>query len=119
MGFSRQEYLSGLPFPPLGDLPDSGLELKSLMSPALAGRFFTTSVNREDPLRLKLRQEGRKEWSMCAMQVEYGSRISDRRDAVAVKDRGSDNTIGKQGKTFPCISYSIHLPGLLPESPLG
>ena len=48
-GFPRPEYWGGLPFPPLGDLPDSGLELKSLMSPALAGGFFTTSANREDP----------------------------------------------------------------------
>ena len=38
-GFSRQEYWSGLPFPSPGDLPDSGIEP---MSPALAGRFFTT-----------------------------------------------------------------------------
>ena len=41
-GFSRQEYWSGLPFLPLGDLPDSGIERISLASPALAGRFFTT-----------------------------------------------------------------------------
>ena len=38
MGFSRQEYWSGLPFPPPGDLPDPGMEL---MSPALAGTVFT------------------------------------------------------------------------------
>ena len=44
MGFSRQEYWSGLPCPPPGDLPDSGIEPASLMSPALAGRFFTTSA---------------------------------------------------------------------------
>ena len=44
MGFSRQEYWSGLPFPPPGDLPDSEIKLKSLMSPALAGRFFTTNT---------------------------------------------------------------------------
>ena len=37
MGFSRQEYWSGLPFPPPGDLPDPGMELMSLTSPALAG----------------------------------------------------------------------------------
>ena len=43
-GFSRQEYWSGLPLPPPGDLPDPGIEPKSLMSPALAGRFFTTSA---------------------------------------------------------------------------
>ena len=37
----------GLPFPPPGDLPDSGIEPASLMSPALAGRFFTTSTTWE------------------------------------------------------------------------
>ena len=42
MGFPRQEYWSGLPFPPPGDLPDSGTEPGSLTSLALAGRFFTT-----------------------------------------------------------------------------
>ena len=40
MGFSRQEYRSGLPCPPLGDLPDPGIKPASLMSPALAGSFF-------------------------------------------------------------------------------
>ena len=40
-GFSRQEYWSGLPFPSPGDLPDPGVEPKSLASPALAGGFFT------------------------------------------------------------------------------
>ena len=39
MGFPRQEYWSGLPFPSPGDLPDPEIKL---MSPALAGRFFTT-----------------------------------------------------------------------------
>ena len=42
LGFSRQEYWSGLPFPSPGDLPDPGIEPASLMSPALAGGFFTT-----------------------------------------------------------------------------
>ena len=42
MGFSRQEYWSGLPCPPPGDLPDPGIKPMSLMSPALAGGFFTT-----------------------------------------------------------------------------
>ena len=44
MGFSRQEHWSGLPCPSLGDLPDSGIKPESLMSPALAGGFFTTSA---------------------------------------------------------------------------
>ena len=42
MGFSRQDYWSGLPCPPPGDLPDPGIEPASLMSLALAGGFFTT-----------------------------------------------------------------------------
>ena len=49
MGFPRQEYWRGLPFPPPGDLPDPGIESASLVSPALAGRFFTTSATWEAP----------------------------------------------------------------------
>ena len=44
MGFSLQEYCSGLPFPPPGDLPDPGIKPVSFMSPALAEGFFTTSA---------------------------------------------------------------------------
>ena len=42
MGFSRQEYWSGLPFPPPRDLPNPGIESMFPVSPALAGGFFTT-----------------------------------------------------------------------------
>ena len=44
MGFSSQEYWSGLPCPSPGDLPDSGVEPTSLKSPVLADRFFPTST---------------------------------------------------------------------------
>ena len=44
MGFSRHEYWSGLACPPPEDLPGTGIEPGSLMSPALAGGFFTTSA---------------------------------------------------------------------------
>ena len=44
LGFSRQEYWSGLPCPPPRDIPNPGTEPTSLTSPALAGRFFTTST---------------------------------------------------------------------------
>ena len=44
MGFLRQEYCSGLSFPPPGDLPDPGTELWFPGSPALARRFFTTNT---------------------------------------------------------------------------
>ena len=42
LGFSRQEYWSGLPFPAPGDLPNPGTEPVSPVSPALAGQVFTT-----------------------------------------------------------------------------
>ena len=47
MGFSRQEYWSGLPCPPPGDLPNPGIKPASRMSPALAGGFFTTRTTWE------------------------------------------------------------------------
>ena len=43
MGFSRQEYWHGLPFPSPGHLSHVGIESLSLASPALAGRLFTTA----------------------------------------------------------------------------
>ena len=44
MGFSRQEYWSGLPCPPPGYLPDPGIKPTSLLSPALSGGFYTTEL---------------------------------------------------------------------------
>ena len=49
MGFSRQEYWSGLPCPPPGDLPDPGIKPKCLLSPALVSGFFTTITTWEAP----------------------------------------------------------------------
>ena len=49
MGFSRQEYWSGLPCLPPGDLPNPGIKPASLRSPALADGFFATSANWEAP----------------------------------------------------------------------
>ena len=49
MGFSRQEYWSALPCPLPGNLPDLGIEPSSLVSSALAYRFFTASATWEAP----------------------------------------------------------------------
>ena len=46
-GFSRQEYWSGLPHTPPGDHPDPGVKPTSLVFPAFAGRFITTSATWE------------------------------------------------------------------------
>ena len=48
MGFSRQEYWTGLPCSPLGGLPDPGIEPASLMSLALAEGFFSTTWESQD-----------------------------------------------------------------------
>ena len=47
MRFSRQEFWNGCPCPSPGDLPNPGIEPMSLVSPALAGGFFTTSTTWE------------------------------------------------------------------------
>ena len=47
MGFSSQEYWSGLPFPSPVDLPEPGIKPGSLLSPALVDRFFTSSTTWE------------------------------------------------------------------------
>ena len=44
MGFPRQEYWRGLPFPSAGDLPKPGMKPQSLVSATVAPRFFTTSA---------------------------------------------------------------------------
>ena len=41
MGFSRQEFWSGLPYPPPWELPDPGIKPVSLLTPALTEGFFT------------------------------------------------------------------------------
>ena len=51
MGFSRQEYWSGLPFSTPGNLPDPGFEPMSPAFPSLAGRFFTTESHRNPSIK--------------------------------------------------------------------
>ena len=47
MRFPREEYWSELPCSPPGDLPNPGIEPMSLMSPVLAGGFFTAGATWE------------------------------------------------------------------------
>ena len=58
MGFSRQEYWSGLPFPPLGGLPNLGI-FQNPESPTLAGRCFTPEPPGKLPLQLVLAPKAR------------------------------------------------------------
>ena len=52
MGSYRQEYWSGLPFPPPGDLSHPGIKPEFLIFPALAGGFFTLVLPRKPSLLL-------------------------------------------------------------------
>ena len=58
MGFSRQEYWSGLPCPPSRDVPNLGIKSVSLTSPALAGGFFAASATWEAHPCVKLSSSG-------------------------------------------------------------
>ena len=64
--FSKQEYWSGLPFPPPKDLPDPGIKPVSPASHALAGRLFTTTPAKKPyyiytSIYKKINNEGKKE----------------------------------------------------------
>ena len=62
MEFSKQEYWSGLPVPTPGDLPNPGVEPTSLVSPALAGGFFTTCTTWEVPLKIQWLVNAHQDW---------------------------------------------------------
>ena len=57
VGFSRLEYWRGLPFPPSGDLPNPGIKLRSPVSAALAGEFFTTPPPGKQRLQVAVNSE--------------------------------------------------------------
>ena len=69
MGFSRQEYWSGLPFPSPGDLSNPGIEPESLMSPAWAGGFFTTSATPRKGIAQGLLWLGMWPWASLIAQL--------------------------------------------------
>ena len=70
MRFSRQENWSGLPSPPPGDVPNPGIKPMSLTSPALAGRFFTSSTAWEAPVEYYLATKRNKDRSFVEMGVD-------------------------------------------------
>ena len=75
----RQEYWSGLPFPPPGDRPNPGIEPTAPETPALAGRFFTTEPPGKPYLKIQ-------------MGKQMGSRAMGWRSSQQVGYRGTPNT---------------------------
>ena len=72
MGFSRQEYWNGLPFPPPGELSAPGMEPASLMFPALAGGFFATSATWEEQFNSEGNPGTEKDRERCPALKELG-----------------------------------------------
>ena len=79
MGFPRQEYWSGLPFPSPGDLPDPGITPMSLMSLALASGFLTTSTTWEAQIGIQITTEFFLE--KCLRGTKCNKSLSDGRGA--------------------------------------
>ena len=98
MGFSRQEYWSGLPCPPPGDLPNPGIKPVSLMSPMLTGSIFTTSTTWEIP-------------SMTYWTVLKSPRRKERTDQKNWKINGQ--------KSPNLIKHKIHRSKMLSETQAG
>ena len=70
IGFFRQEYWSGLPYPSPGDLSNPGVEPASLVSPVLAGRFFNTRATWEAQEHWDISELCRKiEWKIEGLKV--------------------------------------------------
>ena len=102
MEFSRQEYWSGLPFPPPGDLLDPGTEPTSHKSPTLAGGFFTSWATGEALSSLYLCQIHRAtfdlELNCSGMNNKYSE--EENQGGRRTMSRGSVNKIkGKTSKT--------------------
>ena len=92
MGFSRQEYCHGFSCPPPGYLPDPVIEPATLASPALAGRFFTTSATWEewDLIKLKTFAQQRKLSKMKRLPSEWEKIIENE-----ITDKGLTSKIYK------------------------
>ena len=69
IGFFRQEYLSELPFPRPGDLPNPGIEPRFPEFPALAGRFFTTEPPEKPQCRGRAFNPWLQEYPTCLVAL--------------------------------------------------
>ena len=100
MRFSRSEYWSGLPCPPARDLSNPGIKPESLLSPALAGRFFTASATRECYFVTKAR------WTKIMRNFLRGKRPPERGTLVAfllsgVNEIKMPGSRSQHGRAFP------------------
>ena len=97
LGFSRQEYWSGLPFPSPGDLPNPGTEPMFPVSPALAGKFFTTEPPEKPKLldrQIRTSPPGAEDLGIfpnTETSCRVGSMLSQSQERVYQEDTGKIN----------------------------
>ena len=88
VGFPREGYWSGLPFLSPGDLPNPGIKPASVVSPALAGGFFTISTTREAPRFLWtcqiIQNNYKKEESCSIYSTLQDSTLDDNQDSTVL-----------------------------------
>ena len=70
MGFPRQQYCSGLPFPNPGDLPDPGIKPTSLASCTMAGGYITTEPPGKPHINTHMHTHAHTQTYMCRKQTE-------------------------------------------------
>ena len=106
MRLSRQENWSGFPCSPPGDLPDPGIEPPSLMSPALAGGFFTTGTTWEATYLLGkvAKKQKTKHWQYQVLRIQssWSSHI------LLMEIQNETSTVKQAGSFF--IKLKTHLP---------
>ena len=85
MGLSRQEYWSGLPCPPPGDLPDPGIKPTSLTSPPLPGGFFATKATWKAPSSVG-RAKCRRFYSQTGLSGNHGDVGPSKKEVRAMHD---------------------------------
>ena len=91
LGFLRQEYWSGLPFPFPGDLPNPGIEPTF---PSLVGGFFTTEPLGKPNLSESLTKEtkGDEVLAICVPEADFTSFVAD--SALSYENQGLQNWPG-------------------------
>ena len=105
VGLSRQEHWRGLPCPPPGDPPNPGIKPLSLMSPALAGRFFTTSATWEVHYSVQLSV-------LFCLHIPEGNIET---KLISIKTNSTEFN-GNIGQPFPSAG-DLPNPGIKPWSP--
>ena len=101
VGFSRQEYWSGLPFPHPGDLPDPGIELTSAYPAYIAGGFFTTEPPEKPP---------------CFWPNGYKSEVSQLLPWVLLICKSSSQNAGNSFTHWLLFIIKVYI---IPEQPAG